>query len=984
MELVSLKKNTDDPDDRNLRTLFLGAVEDTRNSLSQEGHATMDNTVITAIYTWYNFVPKNLWKQFQRIPNCYFLGISVLQCISVISLTNGVPTQLTVLIPLLLITAILDLNEDLKRKKADHQENTSSAHRISISSGSVSDVKWSQLTVGDVIEVRNRELIPADITLLASSDANGLCYVMTANLDGETNLKLKQVHREMNKRPYGVGCLLKCERPNNRLNTFEGTFVDVDQNSTPLSSTNVLLRGTQLRNTDHVVGLVTFVGRETKIQMNATTTPLKMSSMTRLLNIETAYIFMLDVAFCLICATAASLYSQRHVVKNAEYIWGTDAPYGGGKAFLLSFFSSILIFANFVPISHGVQLALCKLIQAKMMTFDLSCYWEIDDGRGEISSLPMEARSSELNEELGMIEYVFTDKTGTLTCNVMDFRKCSVHGVSYGLGTTEIGRAYRARNNLPIPHEPVRPIGEPKTPYVNFIDPSMSSIVKDKHNPLFPLMRSFFLSLALNHEVMPEDVNGDIVLSASNPDEAALVYAAKHFGLSFLKRERGDHEVVTIQIDGAMVSFTLLHNLEFSSERKRSSAIVRMADGTIMLFTKGADNVILERLSKDQTVNSHDMVKATEAHLVEYVNDGLRTLLVAQAVLDPDIYAGWKKRMQAAEVTLVNRMEERYKAMEEIEINLTLIGATAIEDKLQDGVGDTISALRAGGVKVWMLTGDKVGTAENIGHSCDLINKGMLALRFIGDEDGQASELRDRGNLPGLSMFSGLAKAGKHAAITAHLAALLEEARAVMRAQTSREVCLIVDTEALTGLEDAMVEDASVGHVFIELASVVKSVICARVSPKQKARIVKLVRDASPESVTLSIGDGANDVPMIQTAHVGVGIHGLEGRQAVNASDYAIGQFRFLKRLLLVHGRWNHRRCALLTNYLFYKNNLLVLPNFFFGISTLAPFLSMFYLSLPHLQVSILSCPATRFTINFSMTSIIWCSRLYRSCTSVF
>jgi magnesium-transporting ATPase (P-type) len=424
-----------------------------------------------------------------------------------------------------------------------------------------------------------------------------------------------------------------------------------------------------------------------------------------------------------------------------------------------------------------VQLDLAKLGQSGMMRLDLNCYHEITDVYGQVSQFPLEARSSELNEELGMVEYVFSDKTGTLTCNVMEFRKCSIGGVSYGLGTTEIGRAYRARHNLPIPAEPVRPPGEPATPYVNFVDPEIAAVLRDKHHPAAQRVHEFFLSLALNHEVMPETVQAEVVLSASNPDEAALVYAAKHCGRSFYKRVRAEEEEATVAVEGRDVTYTILHNFEFSSDRKRSSVVVRMADGSLVLYCKGADNVILGLLSKDPKVNAPALLAATQAHLTEYVNDGLRTLLVAQATVPPAKYAAWAPSMHAADVALVGREEKRFAAMAELEVDLTLVGATAIEDKLQDGVGDAISSLRLGGVKVWMLTGDKVGTAVNIGFSCELIDTAMLMLTFVGGEKGQTSEVGQKGPLPGLPELGALGADEARAAVKAQLTALLARRR---------------------------------------------------------------------------------------------------------------------------------------------------------------------------------------------------------------
>lgn len=261
--------------------------------------------------------------------------------------------------------------------------------------GAVTNVKWVDVNPGNVIEVRNRELIPADIVLLASSDVNGLCFVMTANLDGETNLKLRQVSTDMNNKKHGRGCELQCELPNNRLSSFEGTFVN-GPSRVPLSNSNLLLRGTQLRNTEYVRGLVTFVGRETKIQMNAARTPLKMSSLTKLGNTETVAVFGLQVVFCLVCAILAAIFAGESRVKNNQWIWGTDSSETTGSAFVLTFFTYILVFTNFIPIAHVVQLDLAKLLQTIMMRNDLRCYHEIEDVYGSVTQLPLDARSAEV------------------------------------------------------------------------------------------------------------------------------------------------------------------------------------------------------------------------------------------------------------------------------------------------------------------------------------------------------------------------------------------------------------------------------------------------------------------------------------------------------------------------------------------------------------------------------------------------------------
>jgi phospholipid-translocating ATPase len=226
---------------------------------------------------------------------------------------------------------------------------------------------------------------------------------------------------------------------------------------------------------------------------------------------------------------------------------------------------------------------------------------------------------------------------------------------------------------------------------------------------------------------------------------------------------------------------------------------------------------------------------------------------------------------------------------EEIEQNMLLMGGTAIEDRLQEGVPETIAELAKSGIKLWVLTGDKTETAINIGFACNLLTTDMelLILRSSNRVD-TAQLLQDT-----------LDKLNK------------EESAAV--AQDKKYALVIDGTTLKYALENATRDKV------LALGMRCASVICCRVSPKQKAQVVNLVKKGL-KVMTLAIGDGANDVSMIQEANVGIGISGVEGRQAVMASDYAIAQFRFLRKLLLVHGRWSYLRTAEMIMGFFFKN----------------------------------------------------------------
>jgi phospholipid-translocating ATPase len=407
----------------------------------------------------------------------------------------------------------------------------------------------------------------------------------------------------------------------------------------------------------------------------------------------------------------------------------------------------------------------------------------------------------------------------------------------------------------------------------------------------------FMLALALCHSVITEHTPGDppqIEFKAQSPDEAALVSTARDCGFTVLGRAGDD---LLLNVMGEERTYTVLNTLEFNSSRKRMSAIIRMPDGTIRLFCKGADSIIYSRLARGK---QQELRRQTAEHLEEFAKEGLRTLCVADRLLSEEEYQVWNREHDIAAAAITDREEKMEEVASKIEQELMLIGGTAIEDRLQDGVPDTIQLLADAGIKLWVLTGDKVETAINIGFSCNLLNNNMdlIVLNIPEGQHEQAVKELDKN----LQTFG--------------LTGSDEELIAARADHSPPEPthAVIVDGETLK-----MMLDDELKQKFLLLCKQCKAVLCCRVSPAQKAAVVNMVRHGL-NIMGLAVGDGANDVAMIQEADVGVGIAGEEGRQAVMSSDYAIGQFRFLQRLLLVHGRWSYRRLGECTANFFYKN----------------------------------------------------------------
>ena len=351
-----------------------------------------------------------------------------------------------------------------------------------------------------------------------------------------------------------------------------------------------------------------------------------------------------------------------------------------------------------------------------------------------------------------------------------------------------------------------------------------------------------------------------------------------------------------MKIQGQSIEeYEVLDTIEFTSTRKRMSCVTRFPNGTIRLLIKGADNIINDRLGPSEKTH-RQYLSSTFGHLEDFARKGLRTLCFAVRDIPEAEYKAWKEDYIEACNAIENREEKVEEVAAKLERDLTLIGATAIEDKLQDGVPETIANLLSANIKVWILTGDKQETAINIGHSCKLLSKDVpLIILNTTDLDTTREE------------------------ITKELADRKES-------NEDEAVSLIIDGKTLVhALNDNLRKD------FIDLCSMCNAVICCRVSPIQKADVVELVQEHT-KAITLSIGDGANDVAMIQKAQVGVGISGNEGLQAANSADFAIAQFRFLQRLLFVHGAWNYTRISKVILYCFYKNICLYIIELWFAI----------------------------------------------------
>ncbi|KAI4542949.1 hypothetical protein MG293_007075 [Ovis ammon polii] len=1066
----------------------------------------VNNRIRTTKYTLLNFVPRNLFEQFHRVANLYFLFLVVLNWVPLVEAFQKEITMLP-LVVVLTIIAIKDGLEDYRKYKIDKQINNLVTKVYSRKEKKYVDRCWKDVTVGDFIHLSCNEVIPADMVLLFSTDPDGICHIETSGLDGESNLKQKQVVRRYAEQdsevdPEKFSSRIECESPNNDLNRFRGFLEHSNKERVGLSKENLLLRGCTIRNTEAVMGIVVYAGHETKAMLNNSGPRYKRSKLERRANTDVLWCVLLLVIMCLTGALGHGIWLSRY--ENIPF-FNIPEPDGHIISPVLAgfymFWTMIILLQVLIPISLYVSIEIVKLGQIYFIQSDVDFY-------NEKMGSTVQCRALNITEDLGQIQYLFSDKTGTLTENKMVFRRCSVAGFdycheenakrleSYQEAASEdedsADTPSGSLSNMVKPRAPScrtvhnRPLGSissnhltgscfalesregasevPHSRQAAFSSPIETDVVPDtrlldKFSQITPLLFTptdeptpdppletlyiidFFIALAICNTVVvsapnqprqkvglsslrgipiksldeiknlfqrlsvrrssspslasgkepsgvpnafvsrlslfnrmkpaspveeeisqtseslqgsdnsacPTEIekqnsdagiaNGKVealagqpltsslCYEAESPDEAALVYAARAYQCTL--QSRTPEQVVVDFAALGPLTFQLLHILPFDSVRKRMSVVVRHPlSNQVVVYTKGADSTIMELLSVASPdgpgLEKQQMMirEKTQKHLDDYAKRGLRTLCIAKRVMSDTEYAEWLRNHFLAETSIDNREELLLESAMRLENKLTLLGATGIEDRLQEGVPEAIEALHKAGIKIWMLTGDKQETAVNIAYACKLLEPNDK-LFILNTESKNACEML---------MDTILKELQKNPASPeqASLSASLHQPPPTLQGSGLRAALIITGKTLEFALQESLQKQ------FLELTACCQAVVCCRATPLQKSEVVKLVR-SHLRVMTLAIGDGANDVSMIQVADIGIGISGQEGMQAVMASDFAVSQFRHLSKLLLVHGHWCYTRLSNMILYFFYKNvayvNLLFWYQFFCGFS---------------------------------------------------
>ena len=828
------------------------------------------------------FFPKTLFNQFRQFGNFFYLLMSISQFFPELA----VGFLFTYISPLAFVIAVSmgkELYDDINRRIQDKKTNSAKITVI-VPSADKSSIQLtqkdaSQLQIGDIIELKKDSRVPADIIVLKTFNEaeDNQAFIRTDQLDGETDWKLRKapgVTQAMNEIQFFTSeAFAEYEPPSKLIYNFQGVIqckTEEGEKKEPLNLENTMWASTVVAS-KKVIGIVIYTGKETRAKMNSSSPKVKIGILDNEINRLNIYLFVITFIVAFIIASAKGFQNK----------------------FIFNFIKYIILFCAIIPISLRVDLDVSKTYFSVIINRD-------KDIPGTI------ARNSTIPEELGRISYVFSDKTGTLTKNEMIFKIIAME--------TEIFAEDKFEDLKGIVLDECKDYDAPLLDLVKSessgseeiesstisISSSQSTEVKKKkriHRHRSKLIRDTITAMCLCNNVTPVADDNDpnkMTYQASSPDEVALVKFAVTLNMRLVGRT--DKEIKLTDAADNTEEFEVLANFPFSSDTKRMGIILKnKKHGHIIYYLKGAENVMM-RFVKDEYVN---YIAENAENLA---TKGLRTLVLSQKLIPQDYFDKWNKEYEEAKTSMEDRQQKIADVVSKLENNMDFLCVTGVEDLLQDDVATTIDNLRNAGMKVWMLTGDKVETATCISISAGLKAKTHKIYTIKNDEI--KSEAKNEEKPPENVLLSKFEEYKRKINIDPHL--------------------FIIDGDTL----DLALKNCE--KDFFETAMLAPSVVCCRCSPTQKRIIVKTIKTYT-DARTAAVGDGGNDVAMIQEADVGIGIVGKEGLQASLAADYSIMEFRSLNMLLLWFGRIAYKNTSMMSNFIIHRGLIIAFNQFIFS-----------------------------------------------------
>lgn len=783
------------------------------------------NELSNAKYNAFTFLPTLLYEQFRFFFNLYFLIVALSQAIPALRI-GYLSSYVVPLAFVLTVTMTKEAMDDIQRRRRDNEMNSELYHVMNRQKL----VKSKDLKVGDLIRISKGNKLPADVVLLQSSEPSGEAFIKTDQLDGETDWKLRiacPLTQNLSPEDLLNKINITASAPEKSIHKFTGRVSYKDSTSHPLTVDNTLWANTVMASSGSCIACVVYTGTETRQAMNTTTPTVK----TGLLELEINSISKILCICVFVLSFSLVVFKGFH-----NHTWYVDIM------------RYLILFSSIIPVSLRVNLDLAKSVYAYQIQHD--------------NTIPdTVVRTSTIPEDLGRIEYLLSDKTGTLTQNDMQLKKIHLGTVSYTPDTLDIVSDY----------------------VQSLVSSKSSSGPTTSRRDRSTRVRDMVVTLALCHNVTPTFEDDELTYQAASPDEIAIVKFTESVGLSLFKRDR--HSITLLhEHSGKTLEYKILQIFPFNSDRKRMGIILHDEQkNEYWFYEKGADTVMSKIVEKNDWLDEETGNMARE---------GLRTLVIGRKKLTEKSFEQFQKKYEDASLSMLNRDEQMSNVVGEfLEEDLELLGLTGVEDKLQKDVKASIELLRNAGIKIWMLTGDKVETARCVSISAKLISRGQYVhtITKLDNPEGALGQLE------------------------------------YLRLNTNS--CLIIDGESLSVFLSYYRDE------FFEVVSHLPTTIACRCTPQQKADVALVIRELTGKRVCC-IGDGGNDVSMIQCADVGVGIVGKEGKQASLAADFSTTQFCHLTELLLWHGRNSYKRSAKLAQFVMHRGLLISVCQAVYSVSS--------------------------------------------------
>ena len=858
------------------------------------------NNIDDNVTTWSNkeenhkysilfFVPIVLFNQFRQFGNFFYLIMTISQFFDVLKV-GFLFTYISPLAMVVSFSMLKELYDDIKRRITDKRTNSTLVtilKKNETNSGAVqNNKKASELEIGDIIVLTKDCRVPADIIVLKTFNESNdnQSFIRTDQLDGETDWKLRKapgLTQELSEKDIvNLDGFIQYEPPSKLIYNFEGVIKFKNNQDIwkkePLNLENTMWASTVVAS-EKIIGIVIYTGKETRARMNSSSPKLKIGILDQELNTLNKYLFVIMFFISLLLS----------LLKG--FSW----------SIFIIFFRFIVLFCAIIPIALKVNLDVSKTWFSLVISRDERIPETI-------------ARNSTIPEELGRISYIFSDKTGTLTKNEMIFKKISMETESFGEDSfndlKEILSDECQVSDAPLldvfnNQNQLNEMSNTETNSIlsssNDINTEITSesvqtrkIAKKMRRGRNKIIRDTITAMVLCNNVTPTETG----YQASSPDEVALVKFADTLNMRLFHRT--DKEIKMKDSADNIEEFEVLANFPFSSDTKRMGIILKnKKHGHIIYYLKGAENVMMKFVKKEYI----GYIKENAENLA---TKGLRTLVLTQKIISKEDFEAWNREYQDAISSMENRKEKIAQTVSKLENNMDFLCVTGVEDLLQDDVANTIDNLRNAGMKVWMLTGDKVETATCISISAGIKAKNQKIFTITYDS---LSDYDDRDNTE-----KKLAK----------LKELFEEYNKKIMHEPH---LFIIDGDSL----DLALKQCE--KEFFTTAMKALSVVCCRCSPTQKRIIVKTIKKYT-NARTAAVGDGGNDVAMIQEADVGIGIVGKEGLQASLAADYSIKEFKTLSGLLLWWGRIAYKNTSMVANFVIHRGLIISFNQFIFSL----------------------------------------------------